>query len=110
MDTQLEAKFFSNLAHADDSAVTNRDIQELQDFVNALAANAKDISLEINLKKTDFMTTDKTKHQLDIKIYEKIIKQVTEFVYFGHKVSSTNNQEIPVKYRIGLGWGCFWKT
>ena len=53
------------------------------------------------------MTTDKTQPQLDIKIYGKSIKQVTEFVCLGHKVSSTNNQEIKVKHRIG--WADFGK-
>ena len=47
--------------------MTNKDImQELQDFVNALAPNAKDIGLEINPKKTKFVTTDKNQPQLDI--------------------------------------------
>ena len=87
--------------------MTNKDIQELQDFVNTLDANAKDIHLEMNLKKTEFMTTDKTQPQLDIKIYGKSIKQVTELVYLGHKLSSTNNQETAVKHRIGLGCAAF---
>ena len=76
----IEGQILSNLA--DDIAISNAVIRELQSFDNALAANAKDIELEINLNKTVFMTKDKSKPQLDVKIYGKGIKHVTEFVYF----------------------------
>ena len=64
----IGGQILSNLADADDIAVTNKDIQELQDFLNALAANAKDIGLEINLKKTECITTDKIQQFSMIKL------------------------------------------
>ena len=102
-------QILSNLAYADDIALANRDIQSLQNFVNVLAANAKEIGLELNLKKTECMTTEKTQPQLNIKIYGKPIKQVSEFIYLGYKLSCTNNQEVAVRHRIGLGWAAFGK-
>ena len=56
------------------------------------------------------MTTDKTQPKLNIYIYRKSINQVTEFVYLCYKLSSSsNNQEVAMKHRIGLGWAAFGK-
>ena len=48
------------------------------------------------------MTTDTTQPILNIQINGTKIKQVTEFVYLGHKLSCKNDQEVAVKYRISL--------
>ena len=53
------------------------------------------------------MTTDKSNQPLHLSIYDKPIKQVTEFVYFGYKLSATNNGSTAVKHRIALGWAAF---
>jgi len=53
--------------------------------VNELSKNVKEIGLEINVKKTECMSTDKEQHPLNITIYDKPIKQVTQFIYLGHK-------------------------
>ncbi len=55
------------------------------------------------------MTTDITQPNLNINIYGKPIKQVKEFIYLGHKLSSCNNHEVALKHRIGLGWAAFAK-
>ena len=62
-------QIISNLAYADNIAVTNSDIKLLQHFVDNLTSNAKEIELEINLKKMVSMTTDKTQPKLNIYIY-----------------------------------------
>ena len=61
--------------------------------MNELTKNAKEIGLEVNLKKTESMSTDKLKLPLNLTIYDKPIKQVTEFVYLGHKLTSSSNHE-----------------
>ena len=106
----INGHIISNLAYADDLAALNSNINELQNFVNKLAENAEEIGLKINLKKTVTMTTDKHQPELNIKIYGKPIKQVTQFIYLGHKISATCNSEITVKHRIGLGWAAFGKN
>ena len=42
----------------------------------------------INLSKTVCMTTEKAKPLLNFTIYNKPIKQVTEFIYLGHKLQA----------------------
>ena len=55
------------------------------------------------------MSTAKDKPTLNFKIYGKPIKQVSEFIYLGYKLSCTNNPEVAVNHRIGLGWAAFGK-
>ena len=52
------------------------------------------------------MTTAKN-CDMRITINGKQIKQVTEFVYLGHKLLCTNDGTAAVKHRIGFGWAAF---
>ena len=99
----------SNHSYADDIAVVNDCLTNLQSFIDALSENAEEIGLEINLTKTNCVTTDKFQNPMNIKICGKTLKQVTEFIYLGHKLSSSGNQEVDLKHRIGLGWAVFEK-
>ena len=56
------------------------------------------------------MTTGKSNKTLNLIIYGKQIEQVSEFVYLGHKISSTNNGLVALQHRIGLGWAAFEKN
>ena len=97
----------SNLSYADDISAVNESCQNLQSFVDSLAKNAAETGLSINVSKTKCMTTDKSNPDLNIKINGKLIEQVSEFTYLGHKLSSKNIGMIAVNQRIGLGWAAF---
>ena len=105
----IGGRILSNLSYADDIALLNECPSKLQNFVNELAKNAREIGLEINLSKTKSMSTEKTQNPLNITIYGKPIKQVTEFIYLGHKLTASNNHQAALKHRIGLGWAAFQK-
>ena len=105
----IGGRLLSNLSYADDIAVVNDCLANLQLFIDALSENAEEIGLKINLTKTNCMTTDKLQNPMNIKIYGKTLKQVTDFIYLGHKLSSSGNQEVALKHRIGLGWAAFEK-
>ena len=106
----IGGNILSNLSYADDIALTNDCPHKLQQFVNELAKNAREIGLEINLGKTECMSTDKAQLPLNMTIYGQPIKQVTEFIYLGHKLTSSNDHEAALKHRIGLGWAAFQKN
>ena len=106
----IGGQILTNLSYADDIALTNECPSKLQLFVNELANNAKEIGLEINLTKTECMSTDKEQTPLNLTIYDKAIKQVTEFIYLGHKLTSSSNHLVALKHRIGLGWAAFQKN
>ena len=100
----------SNLSYADDIATLSRSSQELQCFLDIIAKYSADVGLFVNVSKTECMTSAKNSPPLNITIYGKPIKQVSEFVYLGHKLSSINDGTASVKYRIGLGWAAFVKN
>ena len=103
----IGGRIISNLSYVDYIALTNECSIKVQSIVNQLTINAKEIGLKINLKKTDSISTDKLQHPLNLTIYGKPIKQVTEFVYLGYKLTSSGNHEATLKHGLGLGWAAF---
>ena len=63
----IGGRILSNLSYADDIAVVNDRLTNLQSFINALSENAKEIGLHINLTKTNCMATDKVQNSMNIK-------------------------------------------
>ena len=82
----------------------------MQKYIDNLATNAEEVGLSINISKTKCMSTNKSKEPFNITMYGKQIKQVKEFIYLGHKLSTTNDGSVAVQHRIGLGWAAFEKN
>ena len=106
----IGGNLISNLSYADDIAAMSRSSKELQQFLNCVVKYSAEVGLFVNVSKTECMTTDKNSPPLNITIYGKPIKHVSEFVYLGHKLSCTNDGTAAVKHRIGLGWAAFEKN
>ena len=106
----IGGNLISNLSYADDIAAISRSSTELQQFLNCVVKYSAEVGLFVNVSKTECMTTDKNSPPLNITIYGKPIKHVSEFVYLGHKLSCTNDGTAAVKHRIGLGWAAFEKN
>ena len=105
----IGGQIISNLSYADDIAAMSHDSHKLQEYVNILARHAEEVGLYINVSKTNCMSTAKVNKTLNITVYNKPVKQVDNFIYLGHKISSVNDNNIPVQHRIGLGWAAFGK-
>ena len=99
----------SNLDYADDIAVLDNSPVNLQQYIEALTQNAKEVGLYINVNKTKYMSTNKNKQPIILTVHGKHIEQVTEFILLRHKLSSTNNSAEAVQHRIGPGWAVFQK-
>ncbi len=98
----------SNLSYADDIAVISNSVNGLQEYLDALSHHSSLVGLHINVGKTKCMSIDKEPlRDLRLKIYGKEIETVSEFVYLGHKLSRTNDGNVAVQHRIGLGWAAF---
>ena len=54
----------SNLAYADDIAVLNNSSVNIQQYIDTLTQNAKEVGLFINVKKTKYMSTNKNKQPI----------------------------------------------
>ena len=99
----------SNRSYADDVAAINNNHVELQLFIDSLAKQAAEVGLFINISKTKCMTRANSNQILNVTIYNKQVKQVNDFIYLGHKLSSTNNGAASIQHIIGLGWASFSK-
>ena len=84
----------------------NTALKDLQNFIDCLVKYSAEVGLYSNVSKTECMSTDQN-NNLHLTINGKIIKQVKNFIYLGHKLSSDNNGTAAVKHRIGLGWAAF---
>ena len=77
----------SNLSYADDTAAVSTSMESLQKYLDALVRHAEEVGLHVNVSKTKFMTTDKSKRILQPAICGRVIECVSDFVYLGHKLS-----------------------
>jgi transcriptional regulator len=97
---------FTDLAYADDIAIATDNTNDLQAFVDKLAANAGKIGLKINCKKTKLML-----HLLEsyppIIIGEDVVETVTNFVYLGSQMSIADSTKSEVSRRIGIAADAF---
>ena len=105
----IGGQILSNLAYADDIAAIDTSQKRSQNFLDCIVRYSAEVGLHINVSKTECMTTAKnTKFHLTIN--GKIVKQVSEFVYLGYKLSASNDGTVAIKHRIGLGWAAFEKN
>ena len=102
--TRHPEEVINDLDFADDIVLLESSLEKAQVQLNTTAEEAKKIGLEINIKKSEFMTNTKCPDNLTLNNEE--IKQVKDFTYLGSKMAST---DIDVKRRLGLGWATFWK-
>lgn len=98
----------SNLSYADISAISDSH-QNLQSFIDSLAKHAAEVGLQINISKSECMTTEKTNPVLNLTVHEKPIKHILKFVH-RHNLSTDNDGMVAVNHRIGHGWAAFDKN
>ena len=97
-------KRLSDLDYADDICLLENSIEKAQQQLDELAINAIKVGLEVNIKKTEYMTN--IKNDTKLKLNDNDLQQVEDFKYLGaHLESSEKDMEI----RIGQAWSAFWK-
>jgi hypothetical protein len=92
------------LAYADDMVLFSANMQELQSMLDDVAGTCRQIGLEINVAKTNFMSTNADAH---LELNGLSIGRVSEFIYLGHKVMLRRDHNKELGRRIGAAWGTF---
>ena len=95
-------RLVNNLRFADDIdllADTQKELQELTDRVND---SSKRLGLRINREKTKTMAIGKQHRELEVKLEDRALEQVTEFVYLGGMMTEDGSCTKDIKRRIGL--------
>lgn len=92
----------SNIRYADDSLLLAETAEDLQTLFSVLHATCQKYGLEINIKKTKYMTIQKQMQntQANIKLDQKDIERVKSCKYLGTIINEDWKQDAEIKSRI----------
>ena len=102
--SRYPAQRISDLDYADDLALLENSIELANEQLEKLALVAKQVGLQINLEKTEYMAFNVSESEGKVKLDNKPISKVNDFRYLGSMLASTEND---VKRRCGLAWSVF---
>ena len=91
------------IMYADDLVIVAEHREELQGALEEWNEMFKKHGLKMNLDKTEVMWVGKQREELNIRLEEKDIKQVNNFVYLGGNISENGRVDVEVRRRIQAG-------
>ena len=89
--------------YADDLVIVAENREELQGALEEWNDMFKKHGLKMNLDKTEVMWAGKQREELNIRLEEKDIKQVNNFVYLCGNISENGRVDVEVRRRIQAG-------
>ena len=87
------------------SELTTNNITEMEEQLNRLNKNSKNIGLKMHKGKTKCMTN--FQHDQEIHIESEKIEEVTNYKYLGQMTYLKDTTKEEVTRRIRAGWSCF---
>ena len=99
------------IRYADDTVLIADSNEKLQELITTLDEECERKGLRINFGKTEVMGITKRRERIDVQIrlHDKRVKQVTTFNYLGCTVSESANSEKEIIKRIALAKVAFTK-
>lgn len=95
------------IAYADDILVMQPNIQDLEQLLNQWCDALKDCGLRVNIKKTEFMSSDE---RATVSIDGVPLNKVSHFRYLGSEITPGGENTEEVHWRISRGWAKFRET
>ena len=95
--------------YADDLVIVAEHREEWQGALEEWNDMFEKHGLNMNLDKTEVMWVGKQREELNIRLEEKDIKQVKNFVYLGGDISENGRVDVEVRRRIQAGAKCMEK-
>ncbi len=103
---KIDGEFLSNLRFADDIFLCTETPQELQQMLQELSDESRQMGIKINITKTKVMVVDNT----PINVNNVLIENVPGYVYLGQHYSlKEKNQDKEIQRRIMTGWAAYAK-
>ena len=103
---KIDGEFLSNLRFADDIFLCTERPQELQQMLQELSDESRQMGLKMNITKTKVMVVDNT----PINVNNVLIENVPGYVYLGQHYSlKEKNQDKEIQRRIMAGWAAYAK-
>ena len=101
---KIDGEFLSNLRFADDIFLCTETPQELQQMLQELSDESRQMDLKMNITKTKVMVVDNT----PINVNNVLIENVPGYVYLGQHYSlKEKNQDKEIQRRIMAGWAAY---
>ena len=97
----IDGEILTNLRFANDVALTTNNMTEMEEQLNRLYKNSKNIGLKMHKGKTRYLTNFQNNQEIHIE--SENIEEVTNYKY----LKDTTKEEITC--RIRAGWSCFGK-
>ena len=104
----IDGETLTNLRFADDVALTTNNMTEMEEQLNRLNKNSKNIGLKMHKGKTKYMTN--FQNDQEIHIESEKIEEVTNYKYLGQTTYLKDTTKEEVTCRIRAGWSCFRKN
>ena len=104
----IDGETLINLRFADDVALTTNNMTEMEEELNRLNKNSKNIGLKMHKGKTKYMTN--FQNDQEIHIESEKIEEVTNYKYLGQTTYLKDTTKEEVTCRIRAGWSCFGKN
>ena len=105
---KIDGEFLSNLRFADDIFLCTETPQELQQMLQELSDESRQMGLKMNITKTNVMVVDNTPINVNNVLIE--MSQATCRPYLGQHYSlKEKNQDKEIQRRIMAGWAAYAK-
>ena len=95
----------SNLRYADDTALLETSVEDIERLATAIDVTGKDMNLKLNVKKTKLLVAEAEEKEYNITIDGEEVEQVNHFKYLGSVKTSNANCTADIKARIGMAKG-----
>lgn len=104
----INGKLLRLLAYADDIVLCAKSLQEMQTMLDDVEHECKKAGLEINVRKTKWMTNLESKDLLTLN--GEAVEKVESFVYLGQVLTIPRDHNKEIGRRIGAAWATFGKA
>ena len=97
---KIAGRNINNLRYADDTTVMAESEEELKSLLMEVKVESEKVGLKLNIQKTKIMASCPiTSWQID----EETIKTVTDFIFWGSKITTDGDCSHEIKRRLLLG-------
>ena len=105
---EVHGEHLTHPRFADDILLVSHTPQELETMICELSEESKKAGLNMNIKKTKVMLSNRSQ-DYTITVDGKIIEKVDHYIYLGKRISLENDTAGEVNRRIQLAWAKFGK-
>src|ERR1700733_4837505 len=103
----INGRIIDNLRFADDIDLMANTHKKLQELTNRVDDSSRRMGLKINVEKTKTMIIGKHHEDIEVKRENRVLEQVTKFVYLGGTLTEDGGCTEDIKRRCGLACAAF---